>query len=290
MRGLKTNKPAPHLPAHPRPPPLQDRPQWDAAKVALTADKARAEASGDTAGVEKADGALERLGNTEWMIEWMDKTRDLARRVTEWSITTKYLPRVSGVARERRVQRSASPGPDADHPYKYLPHSTDDSFAGADAESRGIYVCTGGGPGFMEAANRGASEAPGGRSIGMGITLPFEEGLNPYVSKELGFEYHYFFTRKFWMAYHMQALVVAPGGFGTLDELFEIMTLKQTGKMNRDLPIVLLGESYWRDVLNWERFAKYGTISSRDVDELFFTDSVDDAFAFVTEKLDSMAR
>ena len=129
------------------------------------------------------------------------------------------------------------------------------------AETLPVYVCTGGGPGFMEAANRGAADVPGGKSIGMGITLPFEEGLNPYVTPELAFEYHYFFTRKFWMAFHMQvcarltlptlhalslltsavgfaqALVVAPGGFGTCDELFELLTLKQTGKIQRSLPV-----------------------------------------------------
>ena len=98
---------------------------------------------------------------------------------------------------------------------------------------KGYGIISGGGPGIMEAANRGAADVPGGRSIGMGISLPFESGLNPYVTPELAFEYHYFFTRKLCMAFHMQALVVAPGGFGTCDEMFEMMTLKQTGKMQR---------------------------------------------------------
>ena len=115
-----------------------------------------------------------------------------------------------------------------------------------------VLVCTGGGPGFMEAANRGAADVPGGRSIGMGITLPFESGLNPYVTPELAFEYHYFFMRKFWMTFNMRALVVAPGGFGTMDELFELLTLKQTGKIERTFPIVLFGKQYWKDVLNWK--------------------------------------
>merc|ERR1719230_973102 len=90
-----------------------------------------------------------------------------------------------------------------------------------------------------------------GRSIGMGITLPFETGLNPYVTPELAFEYHYFFTRKFAMAYYMQALVAAPGGFGTMDEFFELITLKQTGKMNQAMPVVLFGKKYWNTVVNW---------------------------------------
>ena len=112
----------------------------------------------------------------------------------------------------------------------------------------------------MEAANRGAADVPGGRSIGMGISLPFESGLNPYVTPELAFEYHYFFTRKLCMAFHMQALVVAPGGFGTCDEMFEMMTLKQTGKMQSNLPIVLPGRAYWKRVINWNAFYEAGTI------------------------------
>ena len=119
----------------------------------------------------------------------------------------------------------------------------------------------------------------------MGITLPFEKGLNPYVSDELAFEFHYFFTRKFAMAFHMQALVVAPGGFGTCDEMFEIMTLKQTGKMQKNLPIVLLGKAHWLKVIDWKAFAESGTIAQKDVDELLFTDDVDEAFEFITERL-----
>jgi len=141
----------------------------------------------------------------------------------------------------------------------------------------------------MEAANKGAADVPGGKSIGMGITLPFEAGLNPYVTPELAFEYHYFFTRKFWMAYHMQALVVAPGGFGTCDELFELVTLKQTGKMQRSLPIVLFGKKYWKEVVNWKSFGDYGVINQSDVDELLFTDSVEEAFDFITRSLESGA-
>jgi len=137
----------------------------------------------------------------------------------------------------------------------------------------------------MEAANRGASMVKGGRSIGMGISLPFETGLNPYVTPELAFEYLYFFTRKFCMAYYMQALVAAPGGFGTMDELFELMTLKQTGKMNREMPIVLFGKKYWQTVVNWQALAEFGVISQKEVDDLLFTDSVGEAFHFITSRL-----
>jgi uncharacterized protein (TIGR00730 family) len=113
-------------------------------------------------------------------------------------------------------------------------------------------VATGGGPGFMEAANKGASMVEGARNIGMGITLPFESSLNPYVSDSLAFMYHYFFTRKFWMVYHCQALIAAPGGVGTFDELFEVLTLKQTGKVQKDLPVVLFGKEFWTTTVNWE--------------------------------------
>jgi len=150
-----------------------------------------------------------------------------------------------------------------------------------------VYVCTGGGPGFMEAANRGASEVVGGKSIGMGITLPFEEGLNPFVTPELAFEYHYFFTRKFWMAFHMQALVVAPGGMGTCDELFELLTLKQTGKIQKSLPVVLLGKAYWKSVINWQKLGVYGVINPAEVDELLFTDDVQEAFDFIVRSLEA---
>lgn len=166
--------------------------------------------------------------------------------------------------------------------FKYLPHATDIE---PGATKGGLVVCTGGAGGFMEAANRGAADVPGGRSIGMGISLPFESGLNPYVTPELAFEYHYFFTRKLCMAFHMQALVVAPGGFGTCDEMFEMMTLKQTGKMQSNLPIVLLGRAYWKRVINWNAFYEAGTIKRDDVDSLFFTDDVDEAFNYITQRL-----
>jgi len=196
---------------------------------------------------------------------------------------------VSGVARsttlKKRIERSNSfeLKKTAEEGFSYLAHSSDDAYA-AQSKSTTLFICTGGGPGFMEAANRGAHDA-GGKSIGMGITLPFEKGLNPYVTPELAFEYHYFFTRKFWMAYYMQALVVAPGGFGTCDELFEIVTLKQTGKLNKDIPIVLFGKQYWEDVVNWKALAKYGTISEKDIADFCFTDDVGEAFEFVSSRL-----
>jgi hypothetical protein len=126
---------------------------------------------------------------------------------------------------------------------------------------RRFLVCSGGGPGIMEAANRGAAIA-GGKSVGFNISLPFEQYPNPYISPELCFEFHYFFMRKFWLVYPAKALVIFPGGFGTLDELLEVLTLLQTRKLNRRIPIVIYGEAYWREVLNFEALVKWGMISS----------------------------
>jgi len=125
-------------------------------------------------------------------------------------------------------------------------------------------VCSGGGPGIMEAANRGASEA-GGRTIGLNIGLPHEQRPNPWITRELSFEFHYFFMRKLWFAHLARALVVFPGGFGTLDELFEMLTLQQTGKLARRLPVVLYGPSYWNEVLDLDALVRHGMIAPEDL-------------------------
>ena len=207
--------------------------------------------------VKEAEQELVRLASIEWMCDYMDKIRELSRRVTSWS-----------------VDRATK--------------------CGAVGQALPVYVCTGGGPGFMEAANRGAADVEGGKSIGMSITmpfdkithLPFEVGLNPYVSPELAFQFHYFFTRKFWMSFHMKALVVAPGGMGTLDELFELLTLKQTGKIQNSFPVVLFGKAFWEGCINWQTLKEFGVCSPSDVDNLFFTDDVDEAFQFIVSALE----
>ena len=153
---------------------------------------------------------------------------------------------------------------------------------------RRFLVCTGGGPGIMEAANRGASEA-GGINIGFNISLPFEQHDNPYITRELNFEFHYFFMRKFWFLYLAKALVVFPGGFGTMDEMFEALTLIQTQKSTKDLPIVLFGKEFWNSVLNLDVLVKYGTISQKDLKLFYTTDSVDDAFDHIVERLSKSA-
>ena len=153
---------------------------------------------------------------------------------------------------------------------------------------RRFVVCSGGGPGIMEAANRGASEARG-INVGLNISLPFEQHENPYITHDLAFQFHYFFMRKFWFTYLAKAVVIFPGGFGTLDELFELLTLVQTGKIRKKMPIVLFGSDYWSQVINWEALERFGTIDSADLDLFFRTDSVDDAFGFITEQLATYA-
>jgi uncharacterized protein (TIGR00730 family) len=145
-------------------------------------------------------------------------------------------------------------------------------------------VTTGGGPGIMEAANRGAREA-GGKTIGLNIALPFEQAPNPYITPELNFEFHYFFMRKLWFAYLAKALVVFPGGFGTLDELFEILTLAQTEKLAKKMTVLLYGEEYWRRVLNLEVLADAGAIAPGDVNLFQFVETPEQAFRKLQENL-----
>jgi len=202
----------------------------------------------------KIDGFLK----VEWMCEWCEKIRDLSKQLTMWALTSRELAELM----------------------KGVP-----TFSGEVLDDgQPMVVCTGGGPGFMEAANRGAKEVTGALSMGMGISLPFEKGLNPFVSEGLAFEFHYFFTRKFWLMYMAKALVVCPGGMGTMDELFELLTLKQTGKIPK-IPIVLMCSRYWKSVVNWQAFADFGTISQAEVDSLFFADDVKTAFDFITTSI-----
>jgi uncharacterized protein (TIGR00730 family) len=155
-------------------------------------------------------------------------------------------------------------------------------------QARGYTVSTGGGPGMMEAANRGASEVPGGRSVGLGISLPFEEKVNTYVPDELAFEFHYFFMRKLWFLYHVKAMVLMPGGFGTMDELFETLTLRQTGKIKKPVPTVLFGSSYWNDVIGMDAMIEWGTISPGDPNLMHVSDTVEDAFEYLTNSLEAI--
>jgi uncharacterized protein (TIGR00730 family) len=181
------------------------------------------------------------------LCRYYDEARELARLVTEWSLSISH----------------ASNGSE--------PH-------------RRFVVCSGGGPGIMEAANRGACEA-GGKSVGLNIGLPFEQRPNAYITPELSFEFHYFFMRKFWFAYLARALVVFPGGFGTLDELMEILTLAQTKKLESKILIVLYGSAFWNEVINFQALIKHGVISESDLNLFRFANSPQEALTILTEGL-----
>jgi len=145
-------------------------------------------------------------------------------------------------------------------------------------------VTSGGGPGIMEAANRGATEAKG-LAVGLSISLPFEQSGNPFISDDLEMNFHYFFMRKFWFLYLAKAMVVWPGGFGTLDEVMETLTLIQTNKLRKQIPIVLFDSDFWNNVVNWDFLADKGVISRSDLDLFQICDTVDDAYKYLTKKI-----
>src|SRR5271156_3269837 len=152
------------------------------------------------------------------------------------------------------------------------------------ARRRRFVVTTGGGPGIMEAANLGAQEG-GGKTIGLNINLPFEQYPNPYITPALNFEFHYFFMRKFWFAYLAKALVIFPGGFGTIDELFEILTLAQTDKLAKKILVVIYGSEYWHRIMNFQAFVDAGTVAPEDLNLFKFVDTPQDAFTFLRDGL-----
>lgn len=150
-----------------------------------------------------------------------------------------------------------------------------------------FYVCSGGGSGIMEAANKGA-ELAGGKSIGFNITLPQEQSPNPHISPELSFNFHYFFIRKFWFLYYAKALIGFPGGFGTMDEVFELLTLLQTGKILKRVPVVLFDKTFWNEVVNFKALQEYGVIGPDDLKLFRIIDDVDEAFEYITGQLEKL--
>jgi uncharacterized protein (TIGR00730 family) len=154
-------------------------------------------------------------------------------------------------------------------------------------KGRRFIICSGGGPGIMEAANRGASEAEG-YSIGLNVSLPLEQEPNPYISKELAFEFHYFFIRKFWFVYLAKALIVFPGGFGTMDEMMELLTLLQTRKITKRLPVVLYSKDYWENIINFQGLIEWGMIDPEDLELFHFSDSPEDAFNYLRAELEKL--
>ncbi|MEO6710855.1 MAG: LOG family protein [Planctomycetota bacterium] len=209
---------------------------------------------------DKAEAALEAaragggdVAKAERMLKmshYYECTRELAFRLTEWS-------------KSLDVRTKTKAG---------------------EKEERRFVICSGGGPGIMEAANRGASEAKG-VNIGLNIALPFEQEVNPWITRRLAFEFHYFFMRKYWFAYLAKGIVAMPGGFGTLDEFMEIVTLIQTLKIKKKLPMVLFGTEYWNEIINFDAMAKWGMINPEDLNLFHRTDSVDDAFEYITREL-----
>jgi uncharacterized protein (TIGR00730 family) len=191
----------------------------------------------DATSIEKK---IERLHKQRHFSGYYDDCVELARKLTEWSLT---LP-----------------------PAKQL------------------LICSGGGPGIMEAANRGAYDA-GGDSIGLNISLPFEQFPNPYITPELNFEFHYFFIRKFWFMNLAKTLIVFPGGFGTMDELFELLTLVQTQKITKEMPILLYGKEFWTKLFNFEYLAETGMISDEDLSLFHFADEPEEAFLYIRNEL-----
>ncbi len=148
-------------------------------------------------------------------------------------------------------------------------------------------ICSGGGPGIMEASNRGAKKA-GGKSIGLNISLPFEQNPNPYITPALNFEFHYFFMRKFWFAYLAKALVIMPGGFGTLDELFELLTLIQTKKIRKKMPIVIYDKLFWNRIINMEELANKRLIDKDDLKLFHIAETVEEAFEYIKNDLQKL--
>jgi uncharacterized protein (TIGR00730 family) len=151
-------------------------------------------------------------------------------------------------------------------------------------EKSRFVVCSGGGPGIMEAANKGAMLAKG-KSIGLNISLPHEQHPNPYISPELNFEFHYFFMRKLWFAHLAKAMVAFPGGFGTMDELMEVLTLIQTKKIKKKLPIVLYGSEFWSNIMNFDALVQYGMISEEDLKMFHFSDTPRETFEWLKNEL-----
>ena len=170
-----------------------------------------------------------------------------------------------------------------DHSAELAKKFTEWSLTFPDPKKR-FYICSGGGPGMMEAANLGAYHS-NGDSIGLNISLPFEQAPNPYQTHNLSFEFHYFFIRKFWFAYLAKGLIAFPGGFGTMDELFEVLTLIQTQKIKKTVPIVLFGKDFWQGFLNFDFLVEWGVISKKDLDLFRVCDDIDEAFDYMKSTL-----
>lgn len=217
-------------------------------------------------------------------------------RIPHPDLAAKELERIEReIAKEKSISREQKSHLDrarrlkrASHYYEEANRLSNDltkwSIENIQNPAKRFYICSGGGPGIMEAANRGAYEA-GGKSVALGISLPFEQHLNVYANDDLGFEFHYFFVRKYWFLYLAKALVVFPGGFGTMDELFEMLTLIQTQKTQKYVPIVLYGKEFWNEVINFEALLEWGVISREDLGLFKIIDTVEETRDYLIQEL-----
>ena len=210
-------------------------------------------------------------------------SRSVARRALLQLTNSRTRKRVGHAAALKRSQKAVEWSRYYEEA-RQLAHRLTEWSLSLDEERRRFVVCSGGGPGIMEAANRGAYEA-GGKTIGLNIRLPFEQGPNRYITKGLHFEFHYFFMRKFWFAYLAKALVIFPGGFGTLDEMFELLTLAQTRKLSKKLLVILYGSEYWDAVLDVKPLVEWGAIDERDLGLLCRVDTPEAAFEALKKHL-----
>jgi uncharacterized protein (TIGR00730 family) len=205
--------------------------------------------------------------------------------MADYKVINKMNPKASGFAQNLRQSQLMV---DMSRYYEdavELSHRLTEWSLNLDTTANRFIVCTGGGPGIMEAANRGAKKA-GGYSIGLNISIPFEQFVNHYVTPDLSFEFHYFFMRKFWFAYLSKALIIFPGGFGTMDECFEVLTLVQTEKIKKKLLLVIYDEKYWKSIINFDVLLEKGMISESDLKLLNFCSNVDEVFDKVVKHLE----
>ena len=218
-----------------------------------------------SARIQARDSALAELKRVQRMAK--------GRNTPEWRLKVRAARSIVGMSRYYEEARELS-------------HRITQWAMTLGTQPKRFVICSGGGPGIMEAANRGAAEA-GGSSVGLSIQLPHEQRPNAYISPELNFCFHYFFMRKLWFAQMAKALIVFPGGFGTMDELWELLTLLQTGKLSTHHLILIYGRQYWDKVLNWRHMVQSGTISESEYKLLQFADTVDEAFDRVRKDLEA---
>eukprot|EP01057_Protomagalhaensia_wolfi_P002029 Protomagalhaensia_wolfi_Nauph_80__2028@NODE_2289_length_1138_cov_128_637853_g1789_i0_p1_GENE_NODE_2289_length_1138_cov_128_637853_g1789_i0NODE_2289_length_1138_cov_128_637853_g1789_i0_p1_ORF_typecomplete_len359_score41_73Lysine_decarbox/PF03641_14/1_8e25LDcluster4/PF18306_1/8_1e03LDcluster4/PF18306_1/2_5e13_NODE_2289_length_1138_cov_128_637853_g1789_i0451121 len=261
---------------------LKSPEQWTEAYIKAEAEL---EESNDPDTKQRAERTLAQLRRVKNLsFEFYDKVTRLAQLVSEWAQEHEAALACRRIAANvpELPRDFFAPLPSQNSSTSLCSESGEESIHRG---SSGLAICTGGGPGMMEAANRGAALVPGAHSVGMGITLPFEVELNPYVEPALALQYHYFFTRKFWMVYTAVGVVAAPGGLGTLDELMEILTLRQTGRIKKTIPIVLFGKSFWEKAVNFEFLQENGLIDDKDKEQLLWTDDPEEAFEHIRKNL-----